>query len=221
MRKDDQHPPEDKKILSLVEPEETNAEAPVSAQPAEVASPEISEEARLERNKQTMLLLLRTREEDEKDAKSKKARKKQEAELLGIEEKLCQHVMARKGPYAPLFPNEVPFFAEIFRLNGWGHLDPTDYHKPKIVSTWVKELIYNRFAVEVRPTLEAVNPLTPSGFRQYKHFEYLDKAGRDKVVQFRDEAIDAMGKCTTWYEFRQLMHKLHGVPYQLRLDLKY
>lgn len=121
-----------------------------------------------------------------------------------------------RRPYSPLFPNSVPYFSEIYRLNGWGHLDPKNYNKPSIVGKWTNEMIYGRFPKEILPALQYLNPFTGK-FRKDKHFQYLTEEGQQFVVQYRDETIEIMKKCSDWYEFRQKLHDAYGVPYQIQL----
>ena len=97
-------------------------------------------------------------------------------------------VSASRQPYAPLFPNTIPFFSELRRLSGLD-FDPTEYIKPAIVGTWLCEIIYGRFSKEVLPALRAVNPAFTNGIRPDKLFQYLTPQGQVKLEQFRDEAV--------------------------------
>ena len=182
------------------------------------SAPEISEESKIDRAVTTNLIFKRSKEETAEAVKRKKDRKEQEIELLNgtktTVEELCPYVVSKKRPYASLFPNNNSFFKELFRINGWHHLDPNEYIKPKIVSKMIDALIYNRFASEVLPNLRKLNPLLANGFRKYKLFEYLDDEGQEIVLQFRNEAIAEMEKSTTNCEFRKRMYHKYGVPYQ-------
>ncbi|OGX91489.1 P63C domain-containing protein [Hymenobacter coccineus] len=123
-------------------------------------------------------------------------------------------VSANRLPYAPLFPNSIPFFSELKRLSGLD-FDPAQFIKPSVVGTWLCEIIYGRFSKEVLPALRAVNPAFTNGVRPHKLFQYLTPEGQAKLEQFRDEAVDLMKTCATMYEFRQKLFQQYAVPYQI------
>jgi hypothetical protein len=126
-------------------------------------------------------------------------------------------VTAIRQAYVPLLPNDCPFYRQVYRLNGWSHLDPDEYVKPAIVGDWTIELLYNRMGKGVFPALDVLNPALPNGMRLHKCHQFVTPEGRKQLEQFRKEAIEVMEKCTTWNEFRRLMYKEHGVPYGIPL----
>lgn len=182
---------------------------------------EISQEQKLERSLLSGLLLQQTETLGREKLELKKQRDQEVIELLGGGTtslgSLKALIASKRQPYAPRFPKSVPFFSEIYRLNGWHHLDPADYIKPTEVATWINELIYNRFSQQVLPTLRIFNPKKSGGGRLYKHFQFLNAEGQAELEQYRDEAITLMQTCSTWYEFRAKLFAVHGVPYQIEL----
>lgn len=155
------------------------------------------------------------------EAHERKTRKEQEVFELhsGVKITLAEInsiVTANRQPYVALFPNDVPFFSELSRLSGLS-FDPTTFTKPAIVGLWVCELIYNRFGKDVLPALRALNPSFTTGFRQYKHSQFFPTESKEKLVQYRDEAIEVMKRCDSMYEFRQKMLQEYGVPFQAKL----
>ncbi|MBE2288399.1 MAG: hypothetical protein IAE95_02505 [Chitinophagaceae bacterium] len=122
-----------------------------------------------------------------------------------------------KLPYAPKFPNAIPFYKEIYRLNKWTDKDPNSFIKPPIVGVWTIELIYGRFAKEVLPALRERNPLMFGFARKFKLFQFLYEDGQKKIEEFRDDAIRIMKTCSTWHEFRVKYAKEFGIPFQASL----
>lgn len=199
-------------------------QAPLFAMGAPVEnlrSVEISQAEKLERSLLSGLLLQQTDNFVREKLELKKQRDQEIIELIGGSTTslgtLKALIAAKRQPYEPRFPRSVPFFSEIYRLNGWHHLDSTAYRKPDEVATWINELIYNRFFQEVLPTLRIYNPKKTGGGRLYKHFQFLNAEGQAELVLYRDEAIALMQTCTSWYEFRAKLFAAHGVPYQVAL----
>lgn len=180
---------------------------------------EISQEEKLERSLLSGLLLQQTDKLSRQRLEQKKQRDHEAIELLGGGTTslgaLKALIAAKRQPYEPRFPRSIPFFSEIYRLNGWHHLDPAYYIKPDEVGVWINELIYNRFSQEVLPSLRMFNPKRTGGGRLYKHFQFLNAEGQAELEQYRDEAIVLMQTCSTWYEFRAKLFAVHGVPYQV------
>jgi hypothetical protein len=182
---------------------------------------EISEESKQERMLLAGMLLQQTEDLVQKD---KIRKQKKASEIIELRSgykfslaELHKEITAILQPYSPMFPNSVPFFSEIYRLNGWKDLDPKCYVKPAVVATWINELIYGRFGKDAVPALKVLNPAFSTGFRMHKHFQYLTAEGKTKLAQYRDEAIAIMQKSSTWIEFRQRLLADHGVPYQMSI----
>jgi hypothetical protein len=182
---------------------------------------EITPEKKQERDELSSLLLQQTEEQSRVRVEKRKQRDQEVIELVGggttTFGELTRLVVAKRQPYEPRFPYAIPFFSEIFRLHGWSHLDYKVYAKPKLVATWIKELIYDRFSPEVYKALRKLNPKRTGGGRANKYFQYLTPEGLLELEQYRDEAVALMQTCSTAHEFRMKMHKAYGVPYQLSI----
>jgi len=114
--------------------------------------------------------------------------------------------------YDPLFPNEIPFYTHMYRLNNWDDLNPHDFIKPVCVAGWTDALIYKRFPKEVLPAIQVLNSTVMGFIRLHKHYQYLTEDGLLMAIKYRDESIEVMKRCNSWHEFRSEMTK-HGVPY--------
>ena len=68
------------------------------------------------------------------------------------------------------FPDE--FFRQIYRLHGW-EFRPGTAKRPQLVGHLVNKLIYEKLPPGVLPELRKRNPPLPSGYRRYKHFQFL------------------------------------------------
>lgn len=210
-----------KKAKKTNVPAETKNLASPSSSIENLRKVEISQEEKLERSLLSGLLLQQTDNLNRQRLELKKQRDQEAIELIGGGTTslgaLKALIAAKRQPYEPRFPRSVPFFSEIYRLNDWQHLDPAEYIKPAEVAVWINELIYNRFSLEVLPTLRMFNPKRTGGGRLYKHFQFLNAEGQAQLEQYRDEAIALMQTCFTWYEFRAKLYAAHGVPYQVNL----
>ena len=102
--------------------------------------PEISEKSRTERDFLAGMLIQQTEELAEVKRRRKEQKGKELIELIDgrtftIDE-LKRYVTPDPQPYQPRFPNEVPFFKEIFRLLGLEG-DPNNYIKPHLSKTFL------------------------------------------------------------------------------------
>lgn len=199
-----------------IEPEEVKAENSLPK-----IKPELSEEAIHER---AFLTGLFKQQADEIAKEAQKRKKRREDELIELRsgEKISissikSIITAIRQVYEAVFPNDIPFYKHIYRLNGWTHLDPNKFVKPAIVGTWTIEMLYARLGKDIFPALSALNPALPSGIRLHKCFQFLTAEGRKKLEQYRDETIKLMEKCDDWNNFRQKLFEEYGVPYQQSL----
>jgi hypothetical protein len=117
--------------------------------------------------------------------------------------------------YRKKFPRE--FYRLIYKLNGWAITDTSLYNRPGVVGKWTNDLIYLRYPAGTLKYLQMQNPLVADGVRLHKHFQWLNVLGEELLDKFIQEAIDLMGKCSTWGEFVQRFAKDHGKPYQIDL----
>lgn len=203
--------------------EEHKAIAPAGNVPDEGTKKkvEISKEAQAERAFLSGMLLQQTEDLVKEDLERKKKRDEEIIELnSGVKISIGEIntlITSTRQPYTPKFPNDVPFFSEIYRLNNWSHLDPNNYTKPSIVGVYISEIIYGRFSKDILPALRVLNPMLPGGTRKDKHFQYLNEDGQKYVNQYRDEAIVLMKTCDNWYDFRKKLFDKYKVPYQILL----
>lgn len=106
------------------------------------------------------------------------------------------------------------FYKQMCRLKGLKY-EPN--RRPYIFAKYTIELIYARFDKSVLPTLEYKNPYNEFGFRNYKHFQFLNEQGIILLGGFISNAVETMKEYTNWYEFRINYAKQNGLPIQLKL----
>lgn len=179
---------------------------------------EISEKAQQERLFLSGLLIQQT-ENLVKEAKKRK--KKIEEELFELRsgekisiKKINAIVNGSKNHYGSMFPNDNPFFKEIYRLYKWDHLNPNDFFKPAEVAVLINEIIYGRFNREVLSAIHILNPYIGFCVRGHKNYQFLTKEGIELLKKYREEAIDIMRTCSTIHEFRVKYFAAYGIPFQ-------
>lgn len=117
----------------------------------------------------------------------------------------------------PLFPNDIPFFSEMYRLLGWHDKNPNDYFKDSIVGRYINELIYRRFPKDVLLALRAL--AIPGGVRLHKFYHFLNPKAQNDVVTFRDQAISIMKKHNNWKDFRKEYGHKYNLPFYSEQEL--
>jgi len=179
---------------------------------------EISEEA-LQARELLSNLLVRSTDDIARTDELKRQRDNEVIELLNGKKITLQQirdiVLSSRQPYESKFGREIDFFPEMYRLLGWTDKNPHAYSKPGVVGDYINQLLYARFAPDVRPALQAL--AVPGGVRIDKFFQYLTAEGMQMLEQFRDEAIAMMKLCTTWYEFRVKYGQRYGLSVQSRM----
>ncbi|MFT3703097.1 MAG: P63C domain-containing protein [Agriterribacter sp.] len=167
---------------------------------------EISTEAVEERRLLTAFLLdkkeelIRERAERQKKIETERIELRNGKTISRLE--IIQFVTALIQSYPSVFPNDNPFFKNMFRLHPkLMGLDYTNYKKPRLAGKLLKFLTYDRFGIEVLPALVVFAMV--DGFWITKCYRHLTEDGIKKFIQFRDQANEMMNgyKDGEWYEF--------------------
>lgn len=117
--------------------------------------------------------------------------------------------------YEKMFPQE--FYDNIFRLNGW-KLNKNKSLRPSVVGKFTNFCIYGRFDRNILPQLQSINPYIEFGIRKFKHFQWLNEAGRELLLVYIQQSIEIMKKCTNWFEFVEKYGSEYNLPTQSRLE---
>lgn len=130
-----------------------------------------------------------------------------------------QFVTSLKQPYTARFPNDNPFFKNMFRLHPkLINRDPNKFEKPYLAGRLLKQLTYDRFriefSIEVLPTLIVL--AMPGGVRLYKCHEFLTPDGAVHFTRFISEANEMMEKFDDlqWYAFKKEYSSKYKLPFQ-------
>jgi len=73
-------------------------------------------------------------------------------------------------PWTKRFPDD--FFAQIYRLHGW-EFKPGNNKRPVHVGKLIKHLVYKQLPPGVIEELELRNPASGTGYRRYRHHQFL------------------------------------------------
>jgi len=169
-------------------------------------SVEISPEAAEERRLLSAFLLDKTaeltKERNERKQKIEAAnielRSGKSVSILGIR----TIITALMQNYPSIFPNDNPFFKNMFRLHPklMGK-DYKKYAKPRLAGRLLTALTYDLFEIEVLPALIVF--AMPDGVWRTKCYKHLTQEGIDKLIKFRNQANKMMKKYEDgqWYEF--------------------
>jgi hypothetical protein len=187
---------------------------------------QVSTQKEIEQDKETLIgfLIKQSDALAEEALRKKKARDDEKIRFInGMQISLNEIrniIVATALPYSPMFPNDVDFYKEIYRLYGWDDKDPNEYIKPACVAKLTNAIIYGRFSKDVLPTLQVLNGVLPNSWiRGYKHFQFLNTEGQKQLIEFRDEAIKVMKICKNMHEFRIKYAQMYGVPYNYQQNL--
>ncbi|HEV2989435.1 MAG TPA: P63C domain-containing protein [Candidatus Angelobacter sp.] len=121
-------------------------------------------------------------------------------------------------PWTRMFPAE--FFKQIYRIQGWSYQEGSAKRTP-YVGKLINKYIYEPLPPGVLDELRRRNPVTESGYRKYKHPQFLTP---DTGIPHLDKQITTV---TTLLrisddkqEFERNFRKAFGGPIQDRLPLK-
>tara|TARA_R110001583_G_scaffold29405_1_gene103026 strand:- start:4122 stop:4724 length:603 start_codon:yes stop_codon:yes gene_type:complete len=122
------------------------------------------------------------------------------------------------GKYNPMFPNSIPFFSLMYKLNSWHHLNPKDFTKPPVCALWIKQYIYGRFDKDVLPSLlKKENPIISGYIKKYKLFQFLNDEGLMFLERYINQAINVMNESENWYDFELKYTAKYNLSVQLKL----
>ncbi len=89
-------------------------------------------------------------------------------------DELCKileaYISEELRPWIPMFGNE--FFRQIYRLHGW-EFKPGTAKRTPYVGKLINKYIYDQLPPGVHEKLREKNPVTESGYRRYKHHQFL------------------------------------------------
>lgn len=98
------------------------------------------------------------------------------------------------------------FYKELFRLKKIPYNG--SLKRPQYVGHLTNDLVYRRLAPGVLQALRIKNPVTESGHRKSKHFQWFtEEVGRQKLLQHLDSVVSLMKVSDSWDQFRKLVDR--------------
>ena len=80
------------------------------------------------------------------------------------------YVLEEYRPWTKTFPDE--FFRQIYRIHGWPY-KPGNAKRTPFIGKLINKYVYEPLPPGVLDELRRLNPVTESGWRKRKHFQYL------------------------------------------------
>lgn len=112
-------------------------------------------------------------------------------------------------PWTKRFPDE--FYEQLFRIRGWQYR-PLSVKRPKYVGKLTNELVYDKLPKGVLNELRTKNPVTPKGYRRYKHFQFLtEDIGNPHLEKQVVSVTTLMRASPNWATFERLFNRAFGI----------
>jgi hypothetical protein len=129
---------------------------------------------------------------------------------------LERYVQAELRPWTRMFPSE--FFREIYRINGW-EFKPGSAKRTPYVGKLINKYVYAPLPPGVLDELRRLNPVTDTGRRRHKHFQYLTLDTGNKHLDRQISTVTTLLRISdTKDDFERLFEKAFPPP-QMRLPL--
>jgi len=111
-------------------------------------------------------------------------------------------------PWTKRFPDE--FYEQLFRLRGWQYR-PVSVKRPKYVGKLTNELVYEKLPKGVLNDLRSKNPVTPKGYRKYRHFQFLTEDIGNPHLEKQLVAVTTLMKVSpNWATFYRLFGRAYS-----------
>lgn len=112
-------------------------------------------------------------------------------------------------PWTKRFPDE--FYEQLFHIRGWQYR-PLSVKRPKYVGKLTNELVYDKLPKGVLDELRTKNPVTPKGYRRYKHFQFLtEDIGNPHLEKQVASVTTLMRASANWATFVRLFNRAFGI----------
>ncbi len=129
-------------------------------------------------------------------------------------ERILEAYIARELlPWTKRFPDD--FYEQLFRLRGWQYR-PISVKRPKYVGKLTNELVYEKLPQGVLDELRNKNPVTPKGYRKYRHFQFLtEDIGNPHLEKQVASVITLMKASNNWATFNRLFNRVFGLQKEM------
>ena len=110
-------------------------------------------------------------------------------------------------PWTRKFPDE--FFKQIYKLHGWKY-QPGSTKRPQCVGCFINDYVYKQLPDGVLDELRRRNPVVESGYRRYKHTQFLTI---DTGNEHLDRQVTAVTTIMRIADDKEQFKKLFGKAY--------
>lgn len=116
-------------------------------------------------------------------------------------------------PWTKRFPDD--YYEQLFRLRGWQY-KPISVKRPKYVGKLTNELVYEKLPPGVLEELRSKNPVTPRGYRKYRHFQFLtEDIGNPHLEKQVASVVTLMKASHNWATFERLFNRVFGLQKEM------
>ena len=123
---------------------------------------------------------------------------------------LAAYIHKELMPWTKRFPDE--FFRHLYRLQGWEFRPGTAKRTPH-VGKLINKYIYKKLPDGVLEELRRKNPVTPQGYRRYKHHQFLtEQTGHPHLDRQITSVMTIMMISDSRAEFEANFEKAFGKP---------
>lgn len=132
--------------------------------------------------------------------------------------KILEHYIAAElRPWVRTFPQE--FFQQVYRLQGWD-FKPGSAKRTPYVGRLINKHIYEPLPPGVLDELRRRNPVTETGYRRHKHFQFLTPDTGSPHLDKQIAMVTMLMRVSQDKdEFEELFNKAFSKPVQQRLPL--
>jgi hypothetical protein len=124
---------------------------------------------------------------------------------IALQKILDKYLRADLAKWAKTFPDE--FYENLFKLKGWQYR-PLSVKRPGVVGIWTNDIVYRRLAPGVLKQLRARNPVTETGRRKHKFFQWLsDDYGQPALREHLSNVIFLMKASADWSRFYRALQR--------------
>jgi hypothetical protein len=117
------------------------------------------------------------------------------------------YIAAELMPWTRRFPDE--FFRQVFKLHGWRY-QPGSTKRPSYVGHFINDYIYKQLPEGVIDELRRRNPVMESGYRRYKHTQFLTAdTGNEHLDKQITAVTTIMRVADDKAQFKQLFAKAY------------
>jgi hypothetical protein len=124
---------------------------------------------------------------------------------IALQKILDRYLREDLAKWAKTFPDD--FYEGLFRLRGWQYR-PLSVKRPGVIGHLTNDIVYRRLVPGVLGELRKRNPVTESGRRKHKHFQWLtEDVGHPRLREHLAAVIALMKASSNWDQFKRAIER--------------